>query len=104
MLKLLKQLARGITRVRVLDPSTSAGLGQSPSLGVEVTPIKVRDAGEMEPQDCEEARVSWPHLHPWLLPMRLSSKSGFPSQPLSHLLKAVVGTRVEGIGAIGPGP
>ena len=55
-LELLKQIAPSVTRVAVLrDPATAAGIGQfaaiqsvAPSLGVEVSPINVRDAGEIE--------------------------------------------------------
>ena len=55
-LELLKQVAPHVTRVAVLrDPATSTGVGQfaviqsaAPSLGVEVVPINVRDAPEIE--------------------------------------------------------
>ena len=55
-LELLKQIAPGVMRAAVLrDPAISAGLGQwgalqtvAPSLGVELTPVNVRDAGEIE--------------------------------------------------------
>ena len=55
-LELLKEIAPGMTRVAVLrDPSVTAGLGQfgaiqavAPSLRLEVSPINVRDAGEIE--------------------------------------------------------
>ncbi len=55
-LELLKQIAPGVTRTAVLrDPTAGAGIGQfgaiqtaAPSLGVEVNPINVRDAGEIE--------------------------------------------------------
>ena len=55
-LELLKEIAPGVTRVAVLrDPAISAGIGQfaaiqavAPSLGVEVSPVNVRDAGEIE--------------------------------------------------------
>ena len=55
-LELLKQIAPGVTRVAVLrDPATPTGTGQfgaiqavAPSLGVEVSPVNVRDAGEIE--------------------------------------------------------
>ena len=57
-LELLKQIAPGVTRVAVIrDPITAVGLGQfgaiqavAPSLGVEVSPINLRDAGEIEPK------------------------------------------------------
>jgi putative tryptophan/tyrosine transport system substrate-binding protein len=55
-LELLKQIAPGITRVAVLrDPALASGPGQfaaiqsvAPSLGVELNPVNVRDAGEIE--------------------------------------------------------
>ena len=55
-LELLKQIAPGVTRAAVLrDPAMAAGTGQfaaiqtvAPSLGVEVTPVNMRDAGEIE--------------------------------------------------------
>jgi putative ABC transport system substrate-binding protein len=55
-LELLKQIAPGVTRVAVLrDPAVTAGIGQfaviqsvAPSLRVEVSPINLRDAGEIE--------------------------------------------------------
>jgi putative ABC transport system substrate-binding protein len=55
-LELLKEIMPGITRTAVIrDPAISAGLGQfaaiqavAPSVGVEVTPVNVRDAPEIE--------------------------------------------------------
>jgi putative tryptophan/tyrosine transport system substrate-binding protein len=55
-LELLKQVAPGVTRVAVLrDPFITAGTGQfgaiqstAPSLGIDVTPVNVRDASEIE--------------------------------------------------------
>ena len=55
-LELLKEIAPGVTRVAVLrDPAIAAGIGQfgaiqavAPSFGVEVSPVDVRDAGEIE--------------------------------------------------------
>ena len=55
-LELLKQIAPSVTRVAVLrDPAIAAGAGQfgaiqsvAPSFGVELTPIGVRDAREIE--------------------------------------------------------
>jgi putative ABC transport system substrate-binding protein len=55
-LELLREIAPGVTRVAVLrDPTIPAGPGQlgaiqavAPSLGVELSPISVRDAGEIE--------------------------------------------------------
>jgi ABC-type uncharacterized transport system substrate-binding protein len=55
-LELLKQIAPGVTRVAVLrDSNTPTGTGQfgavqtaAPSLGVEVSPINVRDSNDIE--------------------------------------------------------
>ena len=55
-LELLKEIAPGVTRVAVLrDAAISTGIGQfgviqalAPALGVDVSPINVRDAGEIE--------------------------------------------------------
>ena len=55
-LELLKQIAPGVTRAAVIrDPAISTGLGQfgaiqavAPSIGVEVSAVNVRDAGEIE--------------------------------------------------------
>jgi ABC-type uncharacterized transport system substrate-binding protein len=55
-LELLKQIAPGVTRAAVLrDPAITAGIGQfaviqsvAPSLGVEVVPISVQNAAEIE--------------------------------------------------------
>jgi putative ABC transport system substrate-binding protein len=55
-LELLKQIAPGVTRVAVLrDPAVASGSGQfgaiqavAPALGVEVSPVGLRDADEIE--------------------------------------------------------
>jgi len=65
-LELLKQIAPDVTRAAVLrDPFISTGIGQfcaiqavAPSLGVEVSPVNVRDAGEIERAIAAFARPS----------------------------------------------
>jgi putative ABC transport system substrate-binding protein len=55
-LELLKQIAPGVTRVAVIrDPTIASGIGlfgviqaAAPSLKMEVNPVNVRDAGEIE--------------------------------------------------------
>ena len=55
-LELLKEIAPHVTRVAVLrDPAIASGIGQfgavqivAPSLGVQLSPLDVRDAGEIE--------------------------------------------------------
>jgi putative ABC transport system substrate-binding protein len=56
LLELLKEIAPGVTRAAVLrDTTTAGGIGQwgavqtaAPSIAVEVVPVNVRDAGEIE--------------------------------------------------------
>ena len=65
-LELLKQIAPSVTRAAVLrDPANPGGPAQfgiiqtaAPSLGVEVNPINVRDAGEIERAVAAFARAS----------------------------------------------
>ena len=55
-LEVLKEIAPRVTRAAVLrDPAVASGIGQfgavqivAPSLGVQVTPVDVRDAGEIK--------------------------------------------------------
>ena len=65
-LELLKEIAPRVTRAAVLrDPSpTPPGIGQfaaiqavAPSFGVELSPVDVRDAGEIERAVAAFARV-----------------------------------------------
>ena len=63
-LELLKEIAPGLRRVAVLrDPAITAGIGQfaaiqsaAAALGVEITPVNVRDAPEIERAVAEFAR------------------------------------------------
>jgi putative ABC transport system substrate-binding protein len=65
-LELLKQIAPGVTRVAVLrEPTIASGIGQfgaiqsaAPSLGVEASPLNVRDDGEIERDIAAFARSS----------------------------------------------
>jgi putative ABC transport system substrate-binding protein len=65
-LELLKQIAPGVTRVAVLrDPAIASGIGQfgaiqsaAPTLGMEASPVNVRDAGEIERDIAAFARSS----------------------------------------------
>jgi ABC-type uncharacterized transport system substrate-binding protein len=55
-LELLKEIAPGVTRAAVLrDPAVASGIGQfaaiqavAPSVGVELSPVELRDTGEIE--------------------------------------------------------
>ena len=65
-LELLKEIAPSVTRVAVLrDPAMAAGTGQfgalqsvAPSFGVELSPVNVRDPGEIERSISAFARSS----------------------------------------------
>jgi ABC-type uncharacterized transport system substrate-binding protein len=65
-LELLKQIAPGVTRVGVLrDPTVTTGIGQwgaiqtaAPSFGLDVIPINLRDAHEIERAITDFARPS----------------------------------------------
>ena len=66
-LELLKEIAPNLTRIAILrDPAIATGIGQfaaiqamaSPSLGVELSPIDVRDGGKIERDIAEFARES----------------------------------------------
>jgi ABC-type uncharacterized transport system substrate-binding protein len=65
-LELLKEIAPGVTRAAVLrDAAIAAGAGQlgaiqsvAPSFGVELSPVSVRDAGEIERAVAAFARES----------------------------------------------
>jgi putative ABC transport system substrate-binding protein len=65
-LELLKEIAPGATRAAVIrDPALAAGAGQfgaiqsvAPSFGIEVSPVNVRDAGEIERAVAAFARSS----------------------------------------------
>src|SRR6266571_716978 len=65
-LELLKEIAPRVTRAAVIrDPAITAGIGQwgaiqtaAPSFGIEVSPVNVRDAPEIERAVSAFARVS----------------------------------------------
>jgi len=66
-LELFKEIAPNLTRIAILrDPALAAGIGQyaviqamaPPSFGVELSPIDVRDAGEIERDVAAFARES----------------------------------------------
>ncbi len=65
-LELLKQIAPSVTRAAVLrDPALTSGIGQfaviqsvAPTVGVDVIPVSVRDAGEIERAIAAFARAS----------------------------------------------
>lgn len=86
-LELLKQIAPSVRRVAVIrDPAISAGPGQfaaiqavAPSLGVEVRPVNVRDAAEIERAVAAFARFRW-----WRLGRDGERASGDSSRTDNH--------------------
>jgi putative ABC transport system substrate-binding protein len=70
-LELLKQIAPGVTRAAVFrDPANPSGIGQfaviqamAPPLGIEVIPVNVRDAAEIERVITVFARREWRSGH-----------------------------------------
>jgi putative ABC transport system substrate-binding protein len=113
-LELLKEIMPAITRAAVIrDPAISAGLGQfaaiqavAPSLGVDVTPVNVRDPKEIERDIAAFARLpnrglivtgsAWANGHRYLI-AKLAAQ---------HKLTAVYVQRlyVEAGGLISYGP
>ena len=95
-LELLKEIAPGVTRAAVLrDPAVSAGVGQfaviqavAPAIGIDVQPIDVREAAEIERRVTAFARVAngglvvtaspWTTFHRELI-TRLAERNKLPS-------------------------
>ena len=95
-LELLKEIAPGVTRAAVLrDPAVSAGVGQfaviqavAPAIGIDVRPIDVREAAEIERGVTAFARVAngglvvtaspWTTFHRGLI-ARLAGRNKLPS-------------------------
>ena len=113
-LELLKEIAPRVTRAAVIrDPAITAGIGQwgaiqtaAPSVGVEVNPINMRDAGEIERAVTAFARASNGGLI-----LTASTMSGFHRNLIitlaaRHKLPAVYFERffVTGGGLISYGP
>jgi putative ABC transport system substrate-binding protein len=113
-LELLKQIAPGVTRVAVVrDPTTAVGLGQfgaiqalAPSLGVEVSPINLRDAGEVEPGITAFVRSSNDGLIVTGSPLALGHRDLIVALAARHKLPAVYPARffVAAGGLISYGP
>jgi len=95
-LELLKEIAPNVTRAAVLrDPGISAGIGQfvviqaaAPAIGIDVRPINVREAAEIERGVTAFARVAnggllvtaspWTTVHRELI-ARLAATNKLPS-------------------------
>jgi putative ABC transport system substrate-binding protein len=113
-LELLKEIAPRTTRAAVLrDPATSAGIGQfasiqsaAPSLGVEVSPINVRDPTEIERAVAAFARSDNGGLIVTGSPLTARHRDLIASLAARHKLPAVYSTRffVTSGGLISYGP
>ena len=113
-LELLKEIAPGVTRAAVLrDPAIPAGIGQfaviqsvAPSLGVEVSPINVRDAGEIERAVAAFARSSNGGLIVTASALARAHRELIVALAARHKLPAVYSDRffVAGGGLISYGP
>jgi putative tryptophan/tyrosine transport system substrate-binding protein len=113
-LELLKQIAPGVTRVGVIrDPTTAVGLGQfgaiqavAPSLGVEVSPVNLHDAGEIEPAIAAFVRSSNGGLIVTGSPLALGHRDQIVALAARHKLPAVYPARffVAAGGLISYGP
>jgi ABC-type uncharacterized transport system substrate-binding protein len=100
-LELLKELAPGLKRVAVIrDPTTAVGLSQfgviqgiAPSLGVEVTPVKLGEAGEIERAVAAFARSSNDGLVVIGSPLTVAHRDLIIALAARHRLPAVYGQR-----------
>jgi ABC-type uncharacterized transport system substrate-binding protein len=86
-LELIKEIAPKVTRAAVIrDPAIASGIGQfgaiqalAPSLGVEVTPFNVRDAGESRETDCMPGHIGLEPAYPSSRYLRYSTVTFCPS-------------------------
>jgi putative ABC transport system substrate-binding protein len=96
-LELLKQIAPRVTRAAVLrDPAISAGIGQwgaiqavAPSVGMEVSPIDVSDAGEIERDIGAFARASYGGLIVTASSLAVGYRHLFVTLAARHRLPAI---------------
>jgi ABC-type uncharacterized transport system substrate-binding protein len=113
-LELLKEIAPGVTRAAVLrDPAVTSGIGQfgavqivAPALGVQVTPVDVRDAGEIERAVAAFARGSHGGLIVTASALGTVHRELIVTVAARHKLPAVFPSRfyVSGGGLISYGP
>ena len=113
-LELLKEIAPGVTRAAVLrDSAIPTGIGQfaviqsvSRSVGVEVSPLNLRDAGEIEPALAAFARPGNSGLIVTASPLSLVHREPIVALAARHKLPAVYWERyfvaVGGLISYGP--
>jgi putative tryptophan/tyrosine transport system substrate-binding protein len=101
-LELLKEVAPHVTRVAVLrDPTIPAGIGQTgaiqsvaPSLGVQVSPVGVRDSGEIERSISAFAREANGGLIVLGAPLAIMQRELISTLAVRHRLPAVYPARL----------
>ena len=101
-LELLKEIAPSVTRAGVLrDPAIAAGTGQfgalqsvAPSFGVELSPVNVRDPGEIERAVSAFARSSSAGLIVTASPLALLHRNLIIELAARHKLCAVYNLRL----------
>jgi putative ABC transport system substrate-binding protein len=113
-LELLKEVAPHVARVAVLrDPTIPAGIGQTgaiqsvaPSLGVQVSPVGVRDSGEIERSISACAREANGGLIVLGAPLAIMQRELISTLAVRHRLPAVYPARlfVAAGGLISYGP
>jgi putative tryptophan/tyrosine transport system substrate-binding protein len=113
-LELLKEIAPGVTRSAVIhDPSITSGTGQlaaiqavAPSVGVELTPVSLRDASGIERSIATFARSSNAGLIVTISPSALRHRELIIALAARHRLPAVYAWRifVDDGGLISYGP
>jgi putative ABC transport system substrate-binding protein len=113
-LELLKEIAPHVTRVAVLrDPTIPAGIGQpgaiqsvAPSLRVQVSPVGVRDSGEIERSISAFAREANGGLIVLGAPLAIMQRELISTLAVRHRLPAVYPARlfVAAGGLISYGP
>ena len=112
-LELLKEISPGVKRVAVLREATLAGIGQlaamqtaSPSFGVELHPIDVSDAGEIERALADFARAPNGGLIVPLSTSAISHRKLIVALAARHQLPAIYPSRLDAAvgGLISYGP
>lgn len=96
-LEVLKEVAPGVTRVAVLrDSALASGIGQfgaiqavAPSLGVELSPVEVRDASEIERAITAFARGSNDGMIVTAAPLAATHRDAIIALAARHRLPAV---------------
>jgi putative ABC transport system substrate-binding protein len=100
-LGLLKEIAPGVTRAAVLrDAAITAGIGQfaviqsvAPSVGIDVSPVNIRDAGEIERDVAAFARIANGGLILTSTPLAVIHRDLIVKLAARHKLPAVYSNR-----------